>query len=239
LLRNIADDRQSSYALVNYIYKKMGHKRVAIIRADNRYGRVGTMEFKDAALRVGHPHVLEVRFDNGDTDFSTQLNRIKKLAPDAILIWGNAKESALILNQIRKMEMDQPVYCSDRTVNPEFLKIAGRNAENIITTCQYNPDAENPKLKAFQINYENRFNQQPDVFAAHAYDGMNILIDAIKRSGLNRTLIRDTMLDLKTYQGYYGVTGELILDPSWNDIGAIYYAEVKNNKFVFSHSALD
>ena len=117
---------------------------------------------------------------------------------------------------------------------PEFLKIAGPLAEGIVTTCQYNPDADNPKLKAFQANYIKRFGQEPDVFAAHAYDGMNIIIDAIFKAGLNRVLIRDLMVDLKTFQNYPGVTGKIVMDQSWNDIRDIFMAEVRNGKFVFT-----
>jgi len=171
---------------------------------------------------------------DGDTDFKTQLERIKKTNPDAILMWGNAKESALILQQIRAMGLKQPVYGSDRMVNPEFLKIAGPLAEGIVTTCQYNPDSDNPKLKAFQSNYNKRFGEQPDVFAAHAYDGMNIIIDVINKAGLNRVLIRDLMVDLKTLKNYQGVTGPIELDGSWNNVRNIYMAEVRNGKFVFT-----
>jgi len=39
-LRVISDDRQSIYSLINQIYKKDGHSRVAIIRTGARYGRV-------------------------------------------------------------------------------------------------------------------------------------------------------------------------------------------------------
>lgn len=237
LIRVISDDRQSSYALVNYIYEQKGHKRVAVIRADNRYGRVGTMEFKDGAERIGHPIILEVRFDDGETNFTKQLERIKKLSPEAVLIWGNATESALILNQIREMDMKQPVFASDRIVSPDFIRIAGKNAEGIITTCQYNPDADIPELKAFQQNYKKRFNQEPDVFAAHAYDGINITIKAIQKAGLNRALIRDLLTDMKTFQGYQGITGKIIFDASWNDIGDIWQAEVKNGKFEFFPAA--
>ena len=94
--------------------------------------------------------VIEERFNDGETDFKTQLERIMETNPDAVLIWGNAKESALILKQMRTMGLKQPVYGSDRMVNPEFLKIAGPLAEGMVTTCQYNPDADNPKLKAFR-----------------------------------------------------------------------------------------
>jgi hypothetical protein len=42
------------------------------------------------------------------------------------------------------------------------------------------------------------------------------------------------MVDLKTFQNYQGVTGKIVLDQSWNDIGDIFIAEVKQGKFVFS-----
>jgi len=54
--------------------------------------------------------------------------------------------------------------------------------------------------------------------------------------GLNRALIRDVLTDLKTFQGYQGVTGKIILDESWNDIGDIYMAAVQNGQFKFSVS---
>jgi branched-chain amino acid transport system substrate-binding protein len=234
LNRVIPDDRQSGYQLVTRIYKKDGHARVAVIRANNRYGRVGIKIFSENATRVGHPMIIEERFNDGETDFKTQLERIIVTNPDAVLIWGNAKESGLILKQMREMGLKQPVYFSDRVVNPEFLTITGPLAEGIVTTCQYNPTADNPKLKAFQTNYLKRFGKEPDVFAAHAYDGMNIIVEAIRKTGLNRVLIRDLLTDRKTFQNYDGVTGKIILDESWNNIRDIFIAEVHNGKFVFT-----
>lgn len=236
VIRVISDDRQSSYALVNRIYKIDGHSRVAVIRANDRYGRVGIKIFSETATRVGHPMIMEERFNNGETDFKTQLERIMVTSPDAILIWGNARESALILKQMREMGLKQPVYGSDRMVNPEFLSIAGKYAEGVVTTCQYNPDADNPQLKAFQANYRKRFGIDPDVFAAHAYDGMNLIIQAIQKAGLNRVLIRDVLTDLKTFQNYPGITGKIVFDDSWNDIGDIFMASIHNGKFEFTPS---
>lgn len=235
-IRVISDDRQSGYALATYIFEKMKHDRVAVIRANNRYGRVGIMEYSGVAVRLGHPMMIEERFEDGEIDFEMQLKNIKETSPDAIIIWGNAKESALILKQIRKMGMKQPVYGSDRVVSSEFLEIAGQDAEGIVTTCQYNPDADIPELKAFQINYFKKFGMKPDVFAAHAYDGMNLIIKSIHKAGLNRVLIRDVLSDLKTFQGYQGITGTIILDGSWNDIGEIWMAKVQNGKFKYSAS---
>ena len=94
VIRNIPDDRQSGYALVDRIFKRDKHSRVAVMRANNRYGRVGILHFNRSATRVGYPIIIEERFKDGETDFKEQLERIKKTSPDAIVLWGNAKESA-------------------------------------------------------------------------------------------------------------------------------------------------
>jgi ABC-type branched-subunit amino acid transport system substrate-binding protein len=234
MIRVISDDRQSAYALAHQIFTMDKHSRVGVIRTGSRYGRVAVKIFSETAVRLGHPMIIEERFADGESDFKSQLERIKKVKPDAILIWGNARESALILNQIRELGMTQPVYGSDRMVSAKFLEMAGKNAEGIVTTCQYNPDDNNPRLKAFQANYLRKYGEKPEVFAAHAYDGMNIIIDAIRKAGLNRVLIRDLLTDQKTFQGYRGITGKLVLDGSWNDIGDIYLAKFSNGKFMFT-----
>jgi branched-chain amino acid transport system substrate-binding protein len=234
VIRTIPDDRQSSYTLVERIYRKDKHSRVAVIRTGSRYGRVGVLHFNRSATRIGYPIIIEERFQDGETDFKDRLQRIRGTSPDAILIWGNAKETALILQQIRELGMKQPVYTSDRAVSQEFLQLAGNMADGIVTTCQYNPDANDPKLKTFKANYIKRFGIEPDVFAAHAYDGMNILIEAINKAGLNRALIRDVLTDLKTFQGYKGVTGVVNFDATWNNVRPIFMAECINGKFKFS-----
>ena len=96
------------------------------------------------------------------------------------------------------------------------------------------PDANDPRLKAFNTAYLKRFGQEPDVYASHAFDGMNIIIEAIKKAGLNRVLIRDVLTDMKTFNGYQGVTGKVIFDDTWNNIRPIFMAKVINGKFEFS-----
>lgn len=234
VMRVISDDRQSSYALANQIYKIDGHKKVSMIRVNSRYGRVGTGEFKDASTRMGYPVAVEQRYAIGNKDFTEQIKMVKSSNPDAIVLWGDGNEMATILNQLRKAGMNQPVYTSDRAVNKEFLQIAGSNANGVITTCQYNPKGDNAIYKKFREDYIKRFNMEPDVFAVHAYDAANITLDAIRQAGLNRVKIRDLLLDLKTYQNYQGASGTIVFDATWNDVGQIYMAEIKNNDFIFT-----
>ena len=60
---------------------------------------------------------------------------------------------------------------------------------------------------------------------------MNITINAIRKVGLNRYLIRDELTGL---QNYNGVTGEILFDASWNDVGRIFMAEIKDGAYIFS-----
>jgi hypothetical protein len=68
---------------------------------------------------------------------------------------------------------------------------------------------------------------------------MNLIVKAIDQVGLNRVLIRDILTDLETFQGYPGVTGEIVFDESWNDIGEIWMARVKDGVFEYSPSPLN
>lgn len=239
MIRTVGDDRQNSYSLALKIFKEMELPRVAVLRTNYRYGRVGIMEFREAARRLGYPLVLEVRYDEGETDFTTQLERIRNTHPDAIVLWGNAKETGLIVKQIRAMGMEQPIFGGDRLVSDKFIEIAGKDAEGVIAVYPYNPESDNPILVAFTKKYESRFGMKPNSFAAHAYDGMNILLKSIQIAGLNRAKIRDVLTDLRTFQGYEGVTGKVVFDASWNDIGSVFMAEVKNGKYIFYPSPMD
>ena len=234
LLRCISDDRQSSYALATYMYQVKGLKRAAVLRTNSRYGRVGTGEFKATSERMGHPVLFELRFTDGETDFRGQLENIKKSSADAVVLWGNPKELALIVRQMKELGMEHPVFACDRLVDPKFIEYAGKeNIDGIVSTKQYKPDMNNPKYRDFHNAYVKRFDMDPDVFASHAYDGMNIVIKSIEISGLNRAKIRDVMLDLETFQGYEGVTGKMYFDPSWNDIGEIYMVKIEDGEFVY------
>ena len=70
---------------------------------------------------------------------------------------------------------------------------------------------------------------QVETYAAHAYDGMNMLIWAIQEAGLNRAKIRD----LLAYRNvpWQGVTGEITFSPAMDDIGEVYMAKYENGQW--------
>jgi len=238
VIRCISDDRQQSYLLVDYIFRKMGYERVAIIRSVNRYGRFGVREVRDGARRLGHPVVIEMAYPVGAEDVTLQLERMKELKPDAVVHWGDGSDGARILNKMRSMGMNQPFFGCDRHVTDEFLAIAGENAEGVICAYPWNPQRQDPMLTAWRRRFEKRFGVPPDTYAAHGYDGMNMLIWAIDTAGLNRAKIRD-VLAYRTVP-FKGVTGPIPLSAALDDLGDVFLTRVENGRWhYYSREDLD
>ncbi len=236
MVRVSGDDRQSGYALALYMVEQRAHERVAVLRVNNRYGRVGTGEFKDAVRRLGSPVVLEMRYSVGDTLFTEQLERIRQARADAVLLWGDPEEIGLIVRHMRAMGMEQPLYGGDRLVSREFLEIAGEAADGVVATYLYNPALDDPVLQDFNRRYAERFGEEAETFAAHAYDGMTVLIEAIRRAGLNRVKIRDELYALETHRG---VTGTIPFDARLDDLGPIWMVEIRGGEFHYFPTLLE
>ncbi|HWQ53461.1 MAG TPA: ABC transporter substrate-binding protein [Bryobacteraceae bacterium] len=231
VMRCIGDDRQMGYLLIDYMIRKMDHKRIGIIRSSNRYGRFGVREVRDGARRLKRPVLIEMPYKVGATDFTVQLERLQAAKLDAVVHWGDAAEGALILNRMREMGMTQPFYACDRTVSDEFVQAAGANAEGVIAGYPWNPDRQDPKYLAFKERYRQRFGKEPETYAAHGYDGMNMLIRATQFAGLNRAKIRD----LLAYQtrAFPGVTGDIQLGAALDDIGEVFLARFEGGRWKY------
>jgi len=229
--RCIGDDRQQGYLLVDYLYRKLGYQRVGVIRGSNRYGRFGVREILDGSRRLKHPVPIEMAYGLGSKDFSLQLQRLQQANVEAVVHWGDAADGARILNQMRVLGMKQPFYACDRCLSDEFLAIAGDNAEGVVCTYPWDPTRQDPKYLAFRQAFQERFGEEPETYAAHAYDGMNMLIWATQGAGLNRAKIRDVL----AYRSkrWKGVTGDIPLSAVMDDHGEVFLAKRENGAWKY------
>jgi ABC-type branched-subunit amino acid transport system substrate-binding protein len=230
VFRNITDDRQMCYLLADFAFKKLKLERIAALRAVNRYGRMNIDEFRDAATRLGNPLLVELSYEEGDSVFTTQLERIQSLGADGVLTYGNSRESALILKQMRELGMDQWFLGSDRMVTDEFVSIVGPQHGKVVAGYPYDPTSDDPHYLEFVQDYTDKYGEVPETYAAHAYDGMSMLIAAIEQAGLNRALIRDRLAAMKDYAG---VTGQQEMDAVFSDRSPAALAVMTDGRFEF------
>ena len=231
VIRVIGDDRQQAYLLVDYLYRKAGFKKVGIIRASNRYGRFGVREIRDGSRRLGRPVPIEMAYKVGTDDFSLQLERMRDAKVDAVVHWGDARECGLILNQMRSMGMSQPYFGCDRCASDEFLQIAGANAAGATFAFPWDPKRQDPKLEHFRKAYRERYGVEAETYAAHAYDGTNLLLWAIQAAGLNRAKIRDVLAYLP--HPWPGVTGDIVFSACLDDVADTYLAKWENGAWTY------
>lgn len=231
----LQDDRVQSYTLARRIYTELGLKRVAILRVNNRYGRMGVPEFRDASQRLGHPVVIEQKFMPGATDFSRQLRVIQESDADAIVLWTDEAPAALILKQMRALGMKQRVFGSYRTLGPDLLANAGPAAEGFEAVFPYDPSRNDPRRLAFNHRFEARFHQPPDQFASLSYDATNILLNAICKAGLNRVRIQDALDNTLQYDG---VTGHMVFDPNEKNVSPMYIGTVRDGAITYRPASM-
>ncbi|MGZ4815695.1 MAG: ABC transporter substrate-binding protein [Terriglobales bacterium] len=233
---DVQDDRPQSYTLARHIYTELGLKRMAILRVNDRYGRFGVPKFRDASRRLGHPVIIEQKFMPYDADFRRQLRVINDSRVDGIVLWTDVPKAALILQQMRELGMKQKVFGSHRTLGDELIKLAGPAAEGFQAVYPYDPTSNDPAWVAFKQRYEKKFGEQPDHFAALAYDQMQILLKAICEAGLNRAMIRDSLYGMTKY---HGVTGEMSFDPNDKQIRPLHLGTVHNGRIEYRVASME
>lgn len=231
VMRCISDDRQLNYILVDYALRKLNCQRPAIVRSSNRYGRFGVREIRDSCRRLGRPNVLEMAYKVGAQNFDLQLDRLAEAKPDVIFHWGNGDDAAQVLNAIRARGWRQPFLTCDRAVTEEFIRLAGPNAEGVLCGYPWNPTRHDPKLEAFRQGFKERYGVLPDTYAAHAYDGANMLLWAIQTAGLNRAKIRDVLA--YRAEPFPGVTGDIPLSSAMDDAGEVFLARCEQGQWKY------
>ena len=229
LMRVRPDDRRNGYALAKRVIKTDGHRRIGVLRSNDRYGRVGTKEFVDAARRLHSPIVVEVRFEPETRDWTAQIDRLRRAKIDALVLWGRAVPTARALKAVRAAGLQAPAYGPDRLVDPRFLAAAGKAAEGLVFTVPFRRDPKRKAWTTFVAAYRARFGEKPDDTAAYAYDGTRLLLASMRAAGLNRVRICDHLVGHRTYAG---VTGTMRFDATFNNIAEVHLGHVQGGTFL-------
>ena len=229
IARCTPDDRQIGYSLAHLVFREMDLSQVAVLRSNDRYGRFGIREFRDAARRLGRPLPLEIQFPPEETDFTSALERIEAAAPEALVLWARAPEAARALRQIRARGMEIPVVGTDRLASRQFIQLAGDDAEGIIATSWLAPGRQDPAWQEFRKRFHARVGVEPEAFAAYGYDAAHMVMEAINQGGLNRARIRDGLMGVRHYEG---VAGTIRMNNTANSITPPHLVRITGGRLV-------
>jgi len=196
----------------------------------NDYSKGLAETFSASLVSLGGQVLASEGYPSGATDFKAQLTKIVQAKPEAVYIPAYYNDVGLIAKQIRELGYTGVLLGCDGWDSSELVNIGGDAVEGGFFTNHYSKDDTRPVVQDIVSKYTTKFGAAPDALAVLAYDGMNILLDAIKRAGkTNNEAIRDA---LKTTD-LACVGGQIRYDENRNPVKSVVIIEMKGGQQVY------
>lgn len=231
IFRNSVPESKNIPQTVKKTHKLLGYKTAAILYAHDNEQHVTAQKYFQKTMEEEGVQVIDVEtFGSKDSEYSAQLTNIQHKAPDVIVVCSYYQEGSRILKKMREMGMDQPVLGDNGFVSPELGKMAGAAADNVYVSSMWSADRKDEKVQKFVENYTKVYGRAPDQFAASAYDGVYMAMDAMQRAGTttDHKKIRDALAQMKDFKG---VCGTFSFDEKRDPVVDLILMKMQDGKF--------
>lgn len=231
IFRNSVPESKNIPQTVKKTHKLLGYKTAAILYAHDNEQHVTAQKYFQKTMEEEGVQVIDVEtFGSKDSEYSAQLTNIQHKAPDVIVVCSYYQEGSRILKKMREMGMDQPVLGDNGFVSPELGKMAGAAADNVYVSSMWSADRKDEKVQKFVENYTKAYGRAPDQFAASAYDGVYMAMDAMQRAGTttDHKKIRDALAQMKDFKG---VCGTFSFDEKRDPVVDLILMKMRDGKF--------
>lgn len=162
--------------------------------------------FADEFERQGGEVVEVLEFPAGVSDFSGLVARVNTLEPDAVYLAAYARDVAQLVEGLRASRFGGKILTTHAFAASQVLAEAGSAAHGVLLTGPYfDIDSEEGPVKEFIDAYEAKYGEVPDVWAAHGYDALMVLIEAIPDPFRTASDFRSGMRAIEDYPGAAGV----------------------------------
>ena len=182
--------------LVEFLTKVADAHKLAVVYENTQFGSSVARAALEQAPRAGIEIVAYEAYDQGGTDFTPLLTRVKSAGPDAVLFVSYLADATLLMRQSKEIDLNPKVFTAGGAgfSLPDFLKGAGDTAEYTISVTQWTPDAKWTGSREWADEFRARFNYEPSYHSVQAYMSLMILADAIERArSTERTAVRDAI----------------------------------------------
>ena len=189
-------------AHARYAIEELGAKRPAVIFQTTAYGQSGRAELDRNLTALGHPPVIAEALDVSVKDMLPVLSKVRESGADALLLHLHSGPTALVVRQARAMGLDIPIIAGSAMHQPETAALLEPSELNgVCAESGASPISESdPATRAFADAYRAAFDREPDAFALGQYDGVNMLLAAIRAGAKTAADVR-AYLATQRYQG--------------------------------------
>ena len=201
-------------------------KQAAVLYENDAYGR-GLAEAFRRAFRG-----TVISFD----PISEQLNPepfvsyLKMRQPGIVFVAGREQSALRILREARRQGV-QAIFLGGDGWQSIVSDTAASNGAYVGTS--FNAADRDPAVQRFVKAFQQKYQTQPDAFAALAYDATQLVAQALNAKGRNRVGVRDYLASLSAADPFHGVTGPVYFNPAGDPIGmGFHVAQVVSGSLV-------
>ena len=217
IFRNSVMESDVLPVTVSTAVKHYGIKKVAVIYGnDDAFTKSGYDVFKKVLADQNIPVTSTETYVKGDVDFKAQLTKIKAGAPDAIVCSCLAEEAANIMLQSRSLGIKAPFIGGNGFNSPKLFEISRLAGEGTFVGSPWSNVNPAPVNVNFVNAYKQKYNADPNQFAAQAYDALHIAAAALKSIKLSGNLETDrqALRDALPKVAINGATGPFKFRPA-------------------------
>ncbi len=202
--RVLPSDRQQAERLMEEIYENRNLEQITVVSTDAYDDEMAANTF----LRMVHsqkraaPIIVEYNAENAD--FSEIIASLQETDSEGIAYFGRPDHLNDLIGQMERSGLHQPVYTTLSMLQIKDREIINSFSGKVMFVCPERWSGFNDT--PFHIRFEEEYGYEPGIIAAYSYDGLNVLVESMKRGGTDTENIRENLSQLS---GFSGVTGQL------------------------------
>ncbi|WP_028924061.1 branched-chain amino acid ABC transporter substrate-binding protein [Pseudonocardia acaciae] len=217
-----------------YLVKKAGKKKIAVVNDGKTYGVGLTQQFMTEAKRLGAEIVAQEKVGEKDTDFSSVVAKIRPKKPDALYYGGEYPAAGPLSKQLADNGLNIPLMGGDGIADQKYVSLGGREGD--LATGVGAPAESLPSAKGFVDAYKAaRYSEPSSAYGAMTYDAANVIIQGLADvvgTGKFETSSRKKLVERVQKTRMKGASGEVAFDQfgdTTNKVLTIY--SVKGDDF--------
>lgn len=240
--RCVPNEKQQAAALIEEIYFNRNLKKVALIGTDQNDSELAVQTFlKEAKLKIVQTPERFIISASENNPYGI-LSGIANKKFEAIILIGDNEFASEIIPSLNQLNIDATLFGTFSIIDNQQPKTINWSLpENVIVVASDFWFTE--KGIAFQKEFQKEFGYKPGLAAAYAYDGMNVIIEAVKMAKPSLADViddREKIIDAFSKMNYKkGVTGDIKFDKNGNRLNSVKLMRIKNRKPVLLETEQD
>jgi branched-chain amino acid transport system substrate-binding protein len=206
-ISNIPSSAQEMAALAKYMVDSGSVRKLAILVDSEAIGRRYADRLK-SAIKDSNSSIEVVGTETFDqtttTNFRAQLLRLAAKSPEAIFTNAIGQQAAAVLNQAKTVDGLSKVQWFENTTFLQSIGQIGAVANGVVCTNITFNAAASARATSFATAYKAKFNADPLLYSATAYDAVYLIAKAIGEVGYDGEKMLKSLTGVTGFDGAMG-----------------------------------